>query len=325
MDTNLDLKSLVNEHIASLSLSSRKPANLYEPMDYLLSLGGKRIRPVLTMLAYQAVSGKAPTDAINLATALELFHNFSLMHDDIMDRAPFRRGKPSVHAKWNDDVAILSGDALFALSIEMIAQEFPEKAAPLSIGYSRVSMEVCEGQMEDMDMAEMDDADIPMYIEMIRKKTAALLGGCLRLGAIAGGASSDIQEKFKDFGESLGIGFQLQDDLMDAFPPAGFGKQEGGDIIENKKTFLLIKTLELAKGDQAKELEALLSLAKDEDNPRKVAGVLEIMKSLSIPEITQNLIDEYFQRAEDLGKELAKETQFDALKAYLEVIAKRKF
>jgi geranylgeranyl diphosphate synthase type II len=134
-----------------------------------------------------------------------------------------------------------------------------------------------------------------------------------------------MQEKFKEFGESLGLGFQLQDDLMDAFPPAGFGKQEGGDIIENKKTFLLLKTLELADAAQSQQLQELLALSEDKDNPRKVAGVLEIMKALAIPEITQNLINSYFQKAEDLGKELAAETRFDALKAYLEVISKRKF
>lgn len=324
MDTNLDLKSFVNEQISALAFSERKPSNLYKPMDYLLFLGGKRIRPILTMLAYQAVSSKDPREAVRLAIALELFHNFSLMHDDIMDRAPFRRGKPSVHAKWNEDIAILSGDALFAYSMELIVEEFPEKAAQLVKAYSEVSMEVCEGQMEDMDMASMEDADIPMYIEMIRKKTAALLGGCMRLGAIAGGANADIQQKFKDFGESLGLGFQLQDDLMDAFPPEGFGKQEGGDIIENKKTFLLLKTMELANGEQRQQLNSFLSINKDEDNPRKVAGVLEIMRALSIPQITQELIDHYFQKAEALGKELAAETQFESLKAYLEVIAKRK-
>ncbi len=323
--TELDLKSLINTHIATLALTERKPTHLYQPMDYLLSLGGKRIRPVLTMLAYQAVSGRDPREALNLATAIELFHNFTLMHDDIMDRAPFRRGKPSVHTRWNEDIAILSGDALFALSMEMIVKDFPEKAAELTLAYSEVSLEVCEGQMEDMDMAEQEDADIPMYLEMIRKKTAALLGGCMRMGAIAGGASPLIQQKFKEFGESLGLGFQLQDDLMDAFPPAGFGKQVGGDIIENKKTFLLLKAQELAHTAQQQQLAALLALSRDEDNARKVAGVLEIMNDLHIPQLSQQLIDTYFQKADDLGKELAENTQFGALKAYLELIANRKF
>ena len=322
---NADLKTLVNDHIQQLPFSQLKPAHLYQPMAYLLKLGGKRIRPILTMLAYQAVSGKNPKKALNLATSLELFHNFTLMHDDIMDRAPMRRGQASVHAKWNEDIAILSGDALFAFSMEMMVKEFPQKAAALIQAYSEVSMEVCEGQMEDMDMAEMPDADIPMYIEMIRKKTAALLGGCLRMGAIAGGASQDIQQQFKEFGESLGLGFQLQDDLMDAFPPEGFGKQEGGDIIENKKTFLLLKTQELADSDQSKALSSLLAIQQDEDNERKVKGVLTIMKELNIPAITQELIDFYFKKAQDLGKELAEKTQFEGLKSYLELIAKRKF
>ena len=322
MVKKLSLKSVVDQHIKSLKLGERKPKNLYGPMEYILSLKGKRIRPILTMLAYQAVSGNSPQDALNLGTAVELFHNFTLLHDDIMDKAPVRRGQPTVHIVWNEDVAILSGDALYACSMELVVQEFPEKAAALIKEYTRTCLEVCEGQMEDMDMAENDSATIPEYLEMIRKKTAALLGGCMSLGAIAGGASEEIIKKFKDFGESVGTGFQLQDDLMDAFPPEGFGKQIGGDIIENKKTYLLLKALELANNEQKAKLEKLLA---QEDNPeQKVEEVLEIFEELNIKSLTQELSNQYFEKAKALSQELTGPTQFELVKEFLQEIVHRK-
>jgi geranylgeranyl diphosphate synthase type II len=323
MNSASELKLLVNESLEKIGFSSQKPENLYAPMDYLLSLGGKRIRPILCMLAYASVSGRKPAEALKVGLALELFHNFTLMHDDIMDRAPVRRGKPSVHTVWNEDVAILSGDALFAYAMGLLVEDFPTQAAALVKEFAAVSLEVCEGQMEDMDLAEQADADIPLYLEMIRKKTAALLGGCMSLGAMAANADEDIRLKFKAFGENLGLGFQLQDDLMDAFPPEGFGKQVGGDIIENKKTFLLLKALELADGEQKAELERLLS--EEKNNEQKVSGVLQIMRTLEIPRMTRELIDAYFEKAIQLAHELAESTRFDELQAYLEVIAKRKF
>lgn len=323
MTTSAQLKSTVDEFVSSLDFSSMKPGNLYEPMAYILSMKGKRIRPILTMLAYQAVSGQAPEQALKLGTSVELFHNFTLMHDDIMDRAPFRRGMPSVHIKWNEDVAILSGDALFAFAMGMVVEEFPGKAAPLAKEFAHVSMVVCEGQMEDMDFASQEVVEIPAYVEMIRKKTAALLGGCLALGAIAAGADEVLVEKFRAYGESLGIAFQLQDDLMDAFPPEGFGKQVGGDIIENKKTYLVLKAGELASGSQKTELNHWLS-TQDCNPNEKVEAVLDIFKATQVQIHTQDLIQEYFQKAVRLGEELAKESHFEPLKDYLQVISKRK-
>lgn len=322
MTTSTNLKDAVDQHILSLGLDQKKPANLYQPMAYILSLKGKRIRPILTMLAYQAVSGNAPTEAMNLAVAVELFHNFSLVHDDIMDRAPVRRGMQTVHIKWDENIAILSGDALLAYSMDLVTKDFPEKAAALIREYTRASMEVCEGQMEDMDLAEQDAATIPDYLEMIRKKTAALLGGCMSLGAIAGGADEETIARFRGFGESLGIGFQLQDDLMDAFPPEGFGKQVGGDIIENKKTFLLLKARELADSEQQKQIEALL--AQTDRPEEKVAGMLGIFSALDIRNITASLSHEYFEKARQLAGELDRTTDFEPLRHYLQVIANRK-
>lgn len=320
MQNTIELKAAVEKYIEDLGLNHRKPANLYQPMAYILSLKGKRIRPILTMLAYQAVSGENPTNAMNLGVAVEVFHNFTLVHDDIMDRAPVRRGNATVHIKWDENVAILSGDALLAFSMDMITSDFPEKAAALMKEYTHVSLAVCEGQMEDMDLAVQINATIPDYLEMIRKKTAALLGGCMSLGAIAGGADYEIISQFREFGESLGIGFQLQDDLMDAFPPQGFGKQIGGDIIENKKTYLLLKAQELASPEQKSKIDELLN----NQSESKVEEMLAIFQQLNIDAHTQQLILSYFDKAIALGNALAQKTQFEPLRTYLQEIANRK-
>ncbi|MEM8890307.1 MAG: polyprenyl synthetase family protein [Bacteroidota bacterium] len=322
MHSHESLKNLIESHFDNFPFDSLSPKNLYEPMSYILKMKGKRIRPILTLMAYKAVSGEEIERALNLASGVELFHNFTLMHDDIMDKAPVRRGKPTVHKVWNTDIAILSGDAMFAYSMGLIMQGFEQRAAQLGLEFSKVAMEVCEGQMEDMDFEERNDVTIPDYLEMIRKKTAALLGGCMSLGAIAGGADQRIVKLFRAFGESLGIGFQLQDDLMDAFPPEGFGKQVGGDILVNKKTFLVLKALELAKGADKEELEFLLSTS--EDHPEKVEKVLNIFRKLDIENHTAILIKEYFDKARSMSKELGELTDFEALKEYLQSIFKRK-
>ncbi|MEL6652649.1 MAG: polyprenyl synthetase family protein [Bacteroidota bacterium] len=324
MKVATDLKAAVEAHIESYRFAEKEPANLYRPMEYILSLKGKRIRPILTMLAYQAVGGGAPERVLNLACAVELFHNFTLMHDDIMDRAPVRRGKPSVHIVWNEDTAILSGDALFAFSMGLVVRDMPEKAAALATDFTEVAMGVCEGQMEDMDLATLSDVSIPQYIEMIRKKTAVLLGGCMSLGALAAGAERELVEQFRAFGERLGVGFQLQDDLMDAFPPEGFGKQVGGDIIENKKTYLYLRALELANPSQKKALEHWFDHEQEHESEAKVEAVLSIFHELKIKEETQALIESYMQEAIIIGESLSQSTDFSPLKEYLQVIAKRK-
>lgn len=317
-----DLRNAVEDHIATYPFDKLTPSNLYEPIHYILKMKGKRIRPVLTLLAYEAVSGNDPKDALNVGCSLELFHNFTLLHDDIMDRAPMRRGEPTVHKVWNENIAILSGDALFAFSMGLVVKDFPEKAAQLATEYTRVALEVCEGQMEDMDLAEVHTAEIPAYIEMIRKKTAVLLGGCMTMGAMAAGADADLVERLRLFGENLGIGFQLQDDLMDAFPPEGFGKQVGGDIIEGKKTFLLLTARKLATAEQNAEIDRLLSDATSE--PDRVAGVLDIFNQLNIKELTEEKIKEYYQEAGKLAAQLDGLLDFTKVRAYLEEIFNRK-
>lgn len=320
MQSPADLRGLVEDHLKSLDFERRLPRNLYEPMAYILSLPGKRIRPLLTLLSYQAVSGRDAAEALNLSAAVELFHNFTLMHDDIMDRAPVRRGQPCVHIKWNENIAILSGDAMFAFSMGLVVKDFPDKAAGLALEFTRVGMEVCEGQMEDMDLAGQEEAGIPAYLEMIRKKTAALIGGCLSLGARAGGADEALADAFRQYGEYLGIAFQLQDDLMDAFPPQGFGKQVGGDILEHKKTYLLLKALEDANPAQA---AALRDAYAEPDPERKVENVLAIFRQLGAGEKTRQLTLDYFARAQAIGRTLEGACNFGAIQAYMQEIAGR--
>ena len=322
MNTENPLKDQIEAHIHGLGLDQKNPSRLYKPMHYILSMKGKRIRPCLTLLAYHAVSEESPEKALDLACAVELFHNFTLMHDDIMDRAPVRRGQPTVHKVWDDDVAILSGDALFAFSIGLVGKGFQDKAEHLIAEFSSAAMLVCEGQMEDMDLAITEEVDIPMYLEMIRKKTAVLLGACMSLGAMAAGAEKETVNLFRQFGEDLGIGFQLQDDLMDAFPPEGFGKQVGGDIIENKKTFLFLKAYELASAEQKGRLD--FWYGKSEESEDKVKEVLEIFKALDIQQKTLDLSNQYFEKARILARQLGETTNFEGLKEYLQFIAKRK-
>ena len=323
MNSATTLKSYIEDHIHSLGYDQKEPKNLYAPIHYILTLKGKRIRPILLLMAYEAVSGKDATKALNLAATVECFHNFTLMHDDIMDQAPVRRGQPSVHIAWDENTAILSGDALFALSMEMVVLDFPEYAPQLVKLFSRISTEVCEGQTEDMDMANSDEVVIPQYLEMIRKKTAVLLGGCMSMGAIAGGANEEVVSAFYKFGESLGMAFQLQDDLMDAFPPEGFGKQVGGDIKENKKTFLLLKALENADASQRVQLEEAISM--EAENPQKVDSVLKLYTELCIPKHTKGMIEHYIKEAKNLAETLSSHTSFSMLKSYISTIANRQF
>jgi len=321
MKDSSGLKQLIDQYFTSLKLEQRLPVRLYEPIDYILKLKAKRMRPILTMLSYHAVSGQPAEEAIDLATAVELFHNFTLMHDDIMDRAPVRRGKPAVHKVWGEDVAILSGDALFAYSVGFVGRRFPDTAHLLCEEFSRVALIVCEGQMDDMDLAESESVSIARYMDMIRKKTATLIGGCMSLGAMAGGASEDIVSKCYAFGEQVGLAFQLQDDLMDAFPPESFGKQVGGDILEKKKTYLYIKALELADEAEAKRLRYLY---EEEENPhKKISEVLGIFRSLDIENQTLELVQHYFDSARNIGVEIATNIDFEPIRLYLQEIAKR--
>lgn len=319
------LREEIDQYFQQSAAIHHTPERLYAPIQYILTLKGKRIRAILTLLSYHAASGEKPQKALSLGASLEMFHNFTLVHDDIMDNAPTRRGKPTVHEKWDSNVAILSGDTMFALSMQWIVQSFPQFAGNLAIAFTQAAIAVCEGQMEDMDFAEMKAVTIPQYIEMIRKKTAALIGACLQIGALAGGADTTLSEKIYRFGELAGIAFQLQDDLMDAYPPDNFGKQIGGDIIENKKTFLLLTAIEKADAIQHKTLHQLLN--EEQNMEIKVAGVLNIYQALQIRSITEAAIENYFSQARALGKELIEiipDNRFALIADYLEEIAGRK-
>lgn len=272
-----------------------QPKNLYEPIRYIMSLGGKRLRPALTLLAYRLFAKDAER-ITKTAIAVEVFHNFTLMHDDIMDKAPLRRGKPTVHEKWNMPTAILSGDIMLVKAYELFMGLEPAQLVPALNYFNTCAAEVCEGQQEDMDFETRKTVPVEEYIEMIRKKTAVLLGYSLRLGAILAGATEKQGQQLNDFGVNVGLGFQLMDDLLDVYADAAkFGKQVGGDIISNKKTWLLITALKQANPEQRKQLDHWLGLDTF-DAEEKVAAVKDIYQQLNIKEQTEALIEEYFQK-----------------------------
>jgi geranylgeranyl diphosphate synthase type II len=259
------------------------PAQLYEPCDYILSLGGKRLRPALLLLGYELFAEDIEA-ALPAAWAVELFHNFSLVHDDIMDAAPLRRGQPTVHTRWNTTTGILSGDVMLIYAYKSLAAVPDKSVIPeLLHTFNRVAIEVCEGQQMDVDFESRNDVSIADYIRMIELKTAVLLGGALEMGAICGHADPADVERLNNFGRLAGIAFQIQDDLLDTYgDPAKFGKQVGGDILQNKKTLLILKTLEIAPpADQAELRQWMNSNHGDPD--AKIAAVRAIFDRNNIP------------------------------------------
>lgn len=271
-----------------------KPESLYQPASYILQLGGKRIRPVCVLMGNELFD-EITTDAWHTATAVELFHNFSLIHDDIMDKSPLRRGKPTVHEKYGANTAILAGDAMLVkayVNLNKVKGEMLQKVLPL---FNTTSLQVCEGQQLDMDFEKRNDVSLEEYVEMITLKTSVLLAASLQLGALIGGAGEGNQKHLYEFGKNLGIAFQIQDDYLDAFGnPEKFGKQVGGDIIANKKTFLMIHAAEVADAAQQKELALLKS---ETDTKKKVTGTLQIFKDCKIDEWAENLKQSYFEHA----------------------------
>jgi geranylgeranyl diphosphate synthase, type II len=276
----------------------KQPESLYEPIRYLMKLGGKRLRPTLTLFSYslfkQDVKAIAP-----YAIAVEAFHNFTLMHDDIMDKAPLRRGSPTVHKKWNVNTAILSGDVMLVKVYELFSSLEGNKLKAVLKSFNQCAAEVCEGQQWDMEFESTANVNEKEYLNMIRQKTAVLLGFSLELGAILGDASDEDRKALREFGTNIGIGFQLKDDLLDAFAdPRKFGKQVGGDIIANKKTYLLIKALEKAKGKTKTELNKWLETKKFSKSA-KVDAVKKIYESLDIQRLTDQKINHYFKKGFD--------------------------
>jgi len=288
------LQTLIEKEIARTPFG-KQPPTLYEPIRYLMSLGGKRLRPLLVLMAY-GIYKKDFRSIAKYAIAVEAFHNFTLMHDDIMDNAPLRRGNVTVHEKWNVNTAILSGDVMLVRVYEMLSTLDPMHLPEVLKVFSQCASEVCEGQQLDMDFEHRMDVSATEYLQMIRKKTAVLLGFSLELGAILSNASGHDRKLLRDFGINVGIGFQLKDDLLDAYAdPKKFGKQVGGDILANKKTYLLILALQLAKGKQQRELQFWMA-AKKYKKQEKIESVKSIFDELSIPELTDRKIKGYFNK-----------------------------
>ena len=290
------LSSLFTSHLGiyQQSLSKRLPESLYAPCVYILSLGGKRVRPLLA-LAGAEMFGAAPEVALDSALAVELFHNFSLIHDDILDNAPLRRGQATVHEKWGRDTAILSGDVMMVQSVRVLETYTPIQYFQLSQLLNKTATEVCEGQQWDMDFEKSTTVTVEAYIQMIAAKTAVLLGCSLQMGAICAGATEKNQLAIYNFGVNIGIAFQLNDDLLDAFPSDGFGKQPGGDILADKKTFLLLKAISLATGEVQKTLEACL--AGHYKAAEKIDTVTRIYKELGVDRLCRQLADDYTSKA----------------------------
>lgn len=272
-----------------------EPRELYEPIRYMLSLGGKRLRPVLTLLGYELFREDSEK-ALPAALAVEVFHNFSLVHDDIMDNAPLRRGQPTVYKKWNSNIAILSGDVMLVQAYQLLAKLDPKVLPEALQLFNHTAILVCEGQQRDMNFEQRSSVSMDEYLQMIEEKTAVLLGAALQLGAIAAEASSADAKALYDFGKNIGVAFQLQDDYLDAFgDPEKFGKQVGGDILSNKKTWLLIQALEKAKGADAQTLQ--VNLQHTNPDSHKVLWVVDLYRRLGIVEEIQEAIQHYSHKA----------------------------
>ena len=332
----MDYLKLIEKEIRKQRFG-KEPTSLYEPLRYIMSLGGKRLRPVLVLLAYsmyrnfssrRKAKPKTPEkrkleQIVPFAVAVEAFHNFTLMHDDIMDRAPIRRGKPTVHTVWGENTAILSGDVMLVKVYEMLSALDPQvlhKALPL---FNKTAIEVCEGQQLDMDFETKVAVSEKEYLNMIRLKTAVLLGFSLEFGALLAGAPEKDQKLLYRFGVGIGTGFQLRDDILDVYASQDkFGKQVGGDIISNKKTYLLIKALELCKGKDLETLKHWLSVKKF-NKKEKVQAVTALYNKVGIYELASKKADAYFRESYALLNKLSSGVAVSELTDYAEVLMSR--
>lgn len=295
MLSTTQLQELIAQAIAALPVYG-KPEGLYQPIAYTLEQGGKRLRPMLALMSAQTFGGD-PAKALPAAIAIEIFHNFTLLHDDIIDEAPLRRGRETVYKKWNINTAILSGDTMFAIAYGQLCSSETAMLPALMKVFTKTAIEVCEGQQYDIDFETSGDVSIDAYLNMIRLKTAVLLAASLKIGAITANASEVDADRIYSFGENLGIAFQLQDDLLDAFGNEEvFGKKTGGDILTNKKTYLYLKALESAAADDRKMLAELYS-RRDMEDGEKIGKVLQIFRRADIEKQTEELIMDYFNRA----------------------------
>jgi geranylgeranyl diphosphate synthase, type II len=294
------------------------PSNLYDPLRYFLKIGGKRMRPILTLMGAKAF-GIQPEEVLPAALSIEIFHNFTLIHDDIMDQAPLRRGKETVHTKWNENIAILSGDVLFVKAYQALALQDSKHLSELLTIFNQTAIEVCEGQQMDMDFEERSNVTIPEYLEMIRLKTSVLLGCALKFSGILAGTTKENCDYIYDFGQYIGIAFQIQDDILDLYAdPDKFGKQVGGDIISNKKTLLLLKAFELADKNQTSKLEKLLT---EEEELKKIGQAKILFNEIGAKKACQDLMQTYYEKAltaiKKVSVEDSQKTELLALASYL--------
>ncbi|MDL2305194.1 polyprenyl synthetase family protein [Bacteroides sp. OttesenSCG-928-D19] len=306
MLTPIQLQDEINSYLSELPLT-RSPQELYKPIQYILSLGGKRIRPVLMLMAYNLYEEDVKP-ILPSAAAIEIFHNYTLLHDDLMDHADMRRGKTTVHKLWDENTAILSGDAMFVLAYQYMANS-PRHLNQMWTLFNLTALEICEGQQFDINFEKRNDVTEAEYIEMIRLKTAVLLAASLKMGAIQAGASEEDASLLYDFGINIGLAFQLKDDYLDVYgDPTVFGKNIGGDIASNKKTYLLIKALELASDCQKNELNEWINQT-DFNAEKKISAIIELYNQLNIKTACEQKIQEYYQKATEILNKVSVEAE----------------
>lgn len=300
-----EITGIINTEIAKLNNFSsnmhiiKEPSNLYEPIIYAMGQGGKRIRPTMLVLSCYINDGNVE-DAINPAIGLEVFHNFTLLHDDIMDKADIRRGNPTVYHKWNTNIAILSGDAMYALAIKYLTKTNTEFVSPILDVFYKTSIEICEGQQYDADFETAQNVSVEEYTKMIRLKTAVALAAAMKVGAIIAKRDTILQEQLYQYGINVGIAFQIVDDLLDVYADTSvFGKKRGGDILCCKKTFVYLKALELADEQTKNELIRLYN-SNDLDPEVKINSVIDIFNKLNVKEAVEQVVDEYHAKADEI-------------------------
>ena len=324
MKTSDEILSLINEYLDNLPYE-RKPTGLYDPIKYVLSIGGKRIRPTLMLLVYNLYK-EDPERILSSAVALETYHNYTLLHDDLMDNASVRRGQPTVHKKWDANTAILSGDSMLVLAYERMAKCPVEKLKPVLDLFTETALEIGEGQQYDMDFETRNDVREEEYIEMIRLKTSVLLACATKMGAILADAPQEDADNLYKFGEQMGLAFQLQDDYLDVYgDPEVFGKAIGGDILCNKKTYMLINAFNLANDEQRKRLQQWVN-AENPDPRQKIEAVTQIYNEIGISQLAEQKIKHYFNESRKYLESinLPKERKLE-LEAYTDKMMKRNY
>lgn len=316
------IQDLINGYIDNQSFMG-EPAELYAPIEYILRQGGKRMRPTLCLLACDLFGGNID-DCMVPAVAAEIFHNFTLVHDDIMDQAPLRRGMETVYHKWSSDIALLSGDTMLIKAFQYVLSMNKDYSYEVFAELCKVALEVCEGQQFDLNFETLDNVTLEEYLEMIRLKTAVLLGSVLKIGAIVANTSAENQKAIYDFGINLGMAFQLQDDIFDCYGDVKvFGKMTGGDISDNKKTYLYLKALELASEEDKKTLLDLFKMPKGRDE-KKIQTILNIYDKYDVKNIVSKLMTEYYENSlQNLNSIDIEEERKQILREYAEYLYKR--